>query len=589
MGALLLLAACLAVYLPGLVTIPIVDRDEARFAQASRQMFESVSLAEVVRQTEPFERTDSGLLRAGAHAGGLVVPMVQDRPRLKKPPLIYWMQGASAFVLTAGDPLRDAVWMYRIPSVLGAIVACLATWRLGLSLVDPRAALLGGLLLAVCPMVVWDAHQARADQVLLAMTTLAMWALTRIWVRREDAPSWLPAIGLWLAIGAGVLTKGPITPMVVGLSALGACVITGQWRWLLRTKPIVGAVLLAILVTPWVIAVGERVGWETMRAIAFDETLGRSAAPKEGHWGPPGYHLVLLAVLFWPGSMLTLVAFVRTWRLAVRLPEVEGGRLAGLRRLPSRWRERVVGRDAEVLLLAWVVPSWIVFELISTKLPHYTLPVYPALALMSAAAVIDASRGAMDSASIQRLRLGLRIWGVIGVALCVAAPVGVSLLGGGWLALGVAVLGGGVCFVLIWRSVGSFDDRYVLKAQAMGVLASIVFGLVFLGLVLPWASRLWITDRLVASIEAQDRGEAPIANVGYHEDSLIYATRGQGLRLEPGQIPSWTRRNPRGLLIAPAGTGADLLGSGWVVLDTVRGINYAGGRLENLEILGRER
>ncbi len=585
----LLLVLCLAVYLPGLASIPVVDRDEARFAQASRQMFESLALPEGERDTAPIVRTDSGHVLGGAHAGGVVVPMVQDRPRLKKPPMIYWLQGASAYVFTRGDPLRDAIWMYRVPSLIGAVIACLATWRLGLLLVDPRAALLGAALLAVCPIVVWEANQARSDLALLAMTTLAMWALTSIWVRRERAPAWAPALGLWLAIAAGVLVKGPLTPMVVGLSVLGLCLISGRGRWLARTKPVLGIVVLSVVVAPWVMAVGQRVGWETLGAVAFDETLGRSAAPKEGHWGPPGYHVVLLAALFWPGSMLTLVAFVRTWRLAVRLPEGDGGRLARVRQLPARWRGRVVGRDSEVLLLAWVVPSWIVFELISTKLPHYTLPIYPALALMSAAAVIDAARGAMDSASIQRLRLGLRVWAVIGLAICVGAPVAVSLLGGGWIALGAAVLGGGICAGLIWKSVGAVDDGFVLKAQAMGVLAAAVFALVFLGVALPRASRLWITERLVEAVKEQGFAEAPIASVGYHEDSLIFATRGRSQRLEPGGIPAWTRANPGGVLIAPAGTGVELMGAGWAVLDRVRGINYAGGRLENLEILGRER
>ncbi len=592
-GGVVLVMLCLAVYLPGLWSIPTIDRDEARFAQASRQMFESLALPEGERDTAAFERTESGHLLGGAHAGGLVVPMVQDRPRLKKPPLIYWVQGASAFVLSGGDPARDAIWMYRIPSVLGAIVACLATWRLGLLLVDARAAWLGGALLAVCPMVVWDAHQARADQLLLACTTLAMWALTQIWVRREREKSgwraWAPAVGLWVALGAGVLTKGPITPMVVGLSALGVCALTGQWKWLLRTKPVVGAVVLGVMVTPWVMLVGDTVGWELLRAIAVDETVGRSGSAKEGHWGPPGYHVVLSAVLLWPGSMLTLVAFVRTWRLAVRLPDNEDGWVAGLRRLPSRWRARVVGRDAEVLLLAWVVPSWAVFELISTKLPHYTLPLYPALTIMSAAAVIDAARGAMDSDSFARLRLGLRVWGLIGIALCVVLPVGVSLLGGGWVSIASAAVGGGACAVLIWKSVGSFDHRYVLKAQAMGVLASVIFAWTFLQVVLPRARTLWVTERLIGAIEDAGLADAPIANVGYHEDSLIFATRARAQRIEAGQIPNWLRRNPGGVLIAPEGTGADLGSSRWDVLETVSGFNYAGGRTESLEILGRER
>src|SRR4051812_42978968 len=70
-GSLLLVLLCLAVYLPGLRSIPPVDRDESRFAQASRQMLEG---------------------GVAGTPGAWVVPMVQNRPRLNKPPLIYWLQ-----------------------------------------------------------------------------------------------------------------------------------------------------------------------------------------------------------------------------------------------------------------------------------------------------------------------------------------------------------------------------------------------------------------------------------------------------------------------------------------------------------------
>jgi len=593
MGALALLLIVAAVYLPGLTAIPTVDRDEARFAQASRQMLESVALPPGELDTRPFEQAAGAALSAGAHAGGLVVPMVRSTPRLKKPPLIYWLQGGVAWLLTGGDPLRDAVWMYRLPSVLSAIAACLATWRLGLSLIDPRGAWLAGVLLGVCPMVVWDAHQARADQMLLACTTLAMWALTRIWVTRDQGAKsmrrrWGAPLALWLAIGAGVLVKGPITPMVVVLTALGVCVITGRYAWLVRTRPVLGLVVLAALVAPWVVAVGQRVGWGVLWSSAFGETIGRSASVHEGHWGPPGYHTLLAAVLFWPGSMLTLAAFVRVGRLAVRLPRPERpGWIAGVRTLPSRWRRRVPGRDAEVLLLAWIVPSWIVFELIATKLPHYPLPVYPALALVSAWAVVDAARGVIDSASVARLRLGLRVWGVIGVTLTAAVPAGVSLLGGDWLAIGAACVGAVACALLIWRALVGFDAGRVMQAQLLGVAGAVVFGATFLQLVLPRASALWITRRLSTAIEARDAAGRPIASAGFHEDSLVFATRGRVEWIGADQVRSWAGANPRGLLVAPKGASAELLAEGWRPVAEVWGINYAGGRLVTLEVLER--
>lgn len=141
---------CLTVYLPGLASIPPIDRDESRFAQASRQMFES-------RALPPAEQDDD------LHSGGLTIPRVQDRDRLSKPPLIYWLQAAGAAAFTGGDPGRDAIWMYRVPSLVAAMLTVLATWRIGVSMFDPRAAWLGAAMLGVSPVFVWEAHQARAD------------------------------------------------------------------------------------------------------------------------------------------------------------------------------------------------------------------------------------------------------------------------------------------------------------------------------------------------------------------------------------------------------------------------------------------
>ncbi len=593
MGAALLLLIVAAVYLPGLASIPPVDRDEARFATASRQMFQSAALPEESLDTRPFETGPGGAVEAGRHAGGLVIPMVGTVPRLKKPPLIYWLQVGAAWVCAAGDPARDAIWMYRLPSVLCAVVACLATWRLGLMLIDPRAAWLAGVLLGVCPMVVWDAHQARADQALLACTTLAMWALTTIWLARTQdertrMQKWGAPTALWLAVAAGVLVKGPITPMVVVLTALAASLITGRYRWLVRTRPVLGIVIHAALITPWVLAAGRLVGWDTLWATATGETIGRSASVHEGHWGPPGYHTLLAAVLLWPGSMLTLAAFIRVWRLAVRLPRPEApGLAARVRTLPARWRQRVPGRDAEVFLLAWIVPSWVVFELVATKLPHYTLPIYPALALISAWAVVDAARGVMDSDSVARLRLGLRAWGVIGLVVCAGLPIGASLLGGGWVAVGAAAACGLGCAVLLFVAVRDFDEGRVLRAQLVGVLAAVVFAAVFLQIVLPRAYTIWITPRLAERLAPDVEAGRPIASAGYHEQSLPFALRAEVDWINPDQLDAWAGAHARGVLIAPKGEGVRLLARGWRVRSEVWGVNYAGGRVVTLEILER--
>ncbi|HRJ50114.1 MAG TPA: glycosyltransferase family 39 protein, partial [Phycisphaerales bacterium] len=418
---------CLAVYLPGIMAIPPIDRDEARFAQASRQMFEAAALP-------PHERRDD------FHDGGWAVPKVQDRPRLNKPPLIYWLQAASAWLLTAGDPLKDHIGMYRIPSVLGAIAAVMLTWRLARRMVDPRPAWLAAALLAVAPVVVIDAHQARADQVLLATVLATQACLWRIWKQTaclsppRTCTRW--AMAFWLCLGAAVLAKGPIGPMIAALTILVLCIARRQWAWTAALRPLPGVLILAAVIFPWVAMVAGNVGWANYLSIIYDETIGRGVSTREGHWGPPGYHTLLLAVLFWPGSLLTARALARAWRLAratnnVRSasPEPASPRIPAIQtRLASFARSRFAGRDAEVFCLAWIIPSWIVFELLNTKLPHYTLPMYPPIAILTARAILahrESGPGATFSAAD---RLGFVAWWMIGLAISAATTAAIVVL-----------------------------------------------------------------------------------------------------------------------------------------------------------------
>jgi 4-amino-4-deoxy-L-arabinose transferase-like glycosyltransferase len=673
--ALTLLAT--AVYLPGIASIPAVDRDESRFAQASRQMFEASSLP-------PDQRSEA------LHSGGVVEPRVADRSRLNKPPLIYWLQAASAAIVTGAKPESDAIWMYRLPSMIAATLAVLFTWRAGLILFDPRAAALGAALLAISPMVVWDAHQARADQLLLACTTAAFWLLSALYrraTRRDPTPSkgWKNAVlpsALAVTVALGVLAKGPITPMIVLLTVAALGLATRQWRWTGALRPVTALVIVLALTVPWLFALAARVGFAEYASIVFDETLGRSASPKEGHWGPPGYHTVLLAVLFWPGSVLTALSIVQaTTRArgthhadtvdipaappeesteaktsqpstgeepnasppsapsnpdpkpepepepaAKARPETMGPDViplepepdpipppafkpapapptpdhtapAKVERPPLSVRLRAFarsatrpasGRRSELFCLAWIIPSWIIFELVSTKLPHYTLPLYPAIALLSARTLLAACAGSVPGLTTAGTRLGLQLWLLIGAVLTSAAPLAIAIFGGAGLAIIPAAFLAAGCFYLLWLAREAIARSLLARAVTLAAVAAVTGLVSLVGVVLPNASSLWITERLIAS--ARDAGwttNVPIAALEYHEDSLVFATRARLNRIDESDLASWARAN-RGLLIAPTGTHTALQADATVRtrrLDTIQGYNYSTGRITQLELL----
>lgn len=549
-------------------------------------MFEAVALPE--RERSP-----------NLHSGGLVIPMVQDKPRLNKPPLIYWLQAASAWLFSLGDPARDAIWMYRIPSLLCAIGAVMATWRLGCRMFDPRAAWLGAALLAVCPLVAFDAHQARADQLLLFSVVLSQAALWRVW--NEKRASWPHAALFWLAIAMGIMAKGPIAPLIATLTVLMQCVFARTWGRLHEFRPVLGVLIIAACVGPWVWAVGERVGWASYWSLILDETLGRSVEAKEGHWGPPGYHTLLLAALFWPGSFATLASIVRAVRRGLPLA------------FPNqRWKRRA-GRAGELFCLGWILPAWIVFELVGTKLPHYTMPLYPAIALLSGRGLLaiaatgirasqtkqpgvsrrgdqtDESRASEPAthttAGSHANHLSKPIawlpWAIIGAVMSVAAPLLLSLTSSQGFLIATAGALGLAAFVAIALACRAAARSLALRAQGLGVVAG-VFALVpFFLVLMPRVTAL--SPRLIEHVRSIDpESSRPLACSGYQEDSLVFATRGRVQRVPEESIAEWAAAHPEGLVIAPielSRAAESLRGAGWHEDFHTRGVNLGRGSL----------
>jgi 4-amino-4-deoxy-L-arabinose transferase-like glycosyltransferase len=516
---LILVLLCLALWLPGFFTIPPTDRDESRFAQATKQMLE----------TGDFVRIMNGAV-----------------PRNRKPIGIYWLQAPFAAAARAtGIATANPIWPYRIPSLLGAIAAVLATYSLGLTLlVGRRAAFTAAALLASCVVLAVEAHLAKTDAALLGATTIAMAILARAFMA---APLGRGACALfWLALGAAILIKGPIAPMVVGLAALAASIATRDASWLGRLRPAWGVPLLLVVVAPWFAAIGIATHGAFFADAVGGDLARKLAGGEQSHGAPPGAHLLLLPLLVFPATVPVLFGLYAAW---------------------ARRAER-----ATLFLLAWVIPSWVVFEAVPTKLPHYTLPLYPALMLLAAGGLANPPRwlrlGAPALAALAALTIGI---GAAALPILLRAPwwLGVPGL---LCALALAVMVGlppsGAC-----PGLAAWDPSLGLRAWTAGpgsaAAATILLYAAIFGLELPRLSALWIAPRMQAALRADWPSDAPFAGspgvgpsgvglvaAGYAEPSLVFLSGTRVILLPNGKGAADTPA--RAVIVADADKAAFL-------------------------------
>ena len=465
-----LLFCSLVLFLPGFFNIPPIDRDEARFAQATKQMVES---------------------------GDFVDIRFQDDVRYKKPVGIYWLQASGVAAASAlGVPKAQLrIWLYRLPSLLGAIGAVLLTYWAALAFVTRRGAALAALMMASCVLLGAEARLAKTDAMLLLTVTAAMGALARVylsWQRGEDPahPPWSAPAIFWTALAGGILLKGPLILMFVGLTMAVLAYFDRSLAWFGRMRPVWGLMWCLVLVLPWFVAIFLRAG-ETFFADSVGGDMLSKLGAQESHGAPPGLYFLLFWVTFWPGAPLAGLAAPAVWR-ARREPGAQ-------------------------FLLAWLIPSWIVFEAVLTKLPHYVLPLYPAIAILTV--------GALERRVLSRsqwLIRGAAWWFAVPAIGSVIAVVGAIKLTHqpafpAWPFLAAAMIFG----LFAWWL---FEDSRAERSLLNAVIAAMFMALGVYGVVMPSLTTLFPSAEVARALRNVVCVGPKAAAAGFHEPSLVFMT-----------------------------------------------------------------
>ncbi len=494
---LVLVLACLVLFLPGFFNVGPVDRDESRYAQASKQMLETGNFVEIY---------------------------FQEDARNKKPIGIYWMQAASASLFGGVDA---PIWAYRLPSLLGAIGAVLITFWAGARWLGPVGGFTAGLALASSLLLVIEAHLAKTDAMLLLAIATSQICLGHFYVAANGrliggATEDLRRIAIlfWIALGAGILIKGPIGVLIGGLTIITLAVADRSLLWLKPIRPLLGLAIVVAITAPWVIAI-------TLSGSSFfSDAVGNDLLPKlmsgqESHGSPPGTYAVLAVVTLWPASLVLGPALWFGWQ-----------------------------RNAHPIYrfcLAWILPSWLLFELVPTKLPHYILPMVPAIALIIGGYLTHLAERGQHISGEGFPRFAWSCWLIVSLVL-IATPISAAFYLGtpppiaAWIFLGLAL-----------ATVLTVHPRVPQLAPGAGlwraVIAAFFLYAATFQITLPALQDLNLSRQIYAAKQEVAPATAPLASTGYAEPSLVFLNGTETALLPPERVAAFLADTPDAIAV----------------------------------------
>ncbi len=470
-AAAALLAIALLAFAPGLFALQPMDRDEPRFAQATKQMLETRDFVDI---------------------------RFQDDARHKKPVGIYWLQAATVSAAeAAGFPdARRTIGFYRLPSFAAAIGAVLLTYWGALAFLSRRGAFVAGALMASTLLLGVEARLAKTDATLLLTCLVGFGVLARLWFAAVSpsthrTPGFGAILAFWIAMGLGILVKGPITPLIVFTPALVLSIRERSGRWLAPLRPLLGLLILLVIVAPWLTAIAIKTGGSFFADSVGKDMLGKVGQGQERHWGPPGLYAGIFWVTAWPMAAFMALSF----RFA--------------------WVER--RDDGVAFLLAWILPCWLIFEAVQTKLPHYVLPLYPAVTVL-----------AMLAIERDGVPFGWRSAKWVSALVLLTPLLILAALGGFWyFERTLPFLS--VPLILIATAAGFWAMRALQKAEPMaGAALAVVSALALTSAVYPLAMpefrTINLSNRLAEAARATPCAKPTYASAGFNEPSLVLLT-----------------------------------------------------------------
>jgi 4-amino-4-deoxy-L-arabinose transferase-like glycosyltransferase len=336
---------------------------------------------------EPDEGRYAEIPREMVETGDYIVPHLDYVRYFEKPPLLYWATALSFRIFGLSE------WSARLPNALAALLTVLLLYAGVARWFTPEAALLSAVMLISSFGFFTMARILTIDMLLSCTLFLSLIFFYDFY--RQKKPKFMYLFYTCLALAT--LAKGPVAPLLVGLSLLIFLLLERRVSFLRELLSVKGMLLYAVLVVPWFVAIALREK-EFLRFFVIDQNFLRFLTQKHNRSGPVYYFLPVLFGGLFPWSIF--------------IPKA----------LAIYWRTKELR-----LFLIWFFVVFLFFSLSGSKLPPYILPAFPALAILLGCLFQD--RAKQPTPGLAEIRVYQILFALFALAgMVVATGVGNSYL-----------------------------------------------------------------------------------------------------------------------------------------------------------------
>ena len=495
-ASILLILLCLLVFVPGVFSRPPVDRTEVRYAISARIMLET---------------------------GDWLVPRDKKGAEVGRPIGIVWLQALSAKLF--GPQTHDAIWAYRLPSLLGGTLAVLFLFLGVRSIVGDQTAFCASVLVAHSLFLAVQARLALPQAGALAAAVAAQTSLARLYVGRDKLSSSCrnrAVLIYWTALGVGILLNSFIVPILAAATLLTLFFQDRSLRWFGGASHFIGVPLAILIALPWPLSFWLSIADPTPDpALSLVAWLSLVADSQSMNFRAfPGSFILMAWVGLLPCILLVWASCQLAWQN----------------------RDKLVVR----FLFAWFVPYIAVLEIISNKPPLYMVQyVLPALAIAVAMRITDNPITGMPApvpaplwSRIAWIFLGIFLGSAaLGLHIAVGEPVSPQL-----------VIAAAAVMILFTASAVAWPHSSALASTSFSVAGAAVAYWLVTSMILPSSSPVWPSMRLAEAREAvRSCYPDPPIIAGYAEPSAVFLMDLETTVTAGSLVPAQLNATPRAL------------------------------------------